>query len=78
MRYGITDSRKTIPGTDRSHIPQRRFYDANEDLYFEIICDRSVSFIIQAFDRQDSKDMRLDELRAANDRQDLMCLSKPN
>ena len=50
---------KTTPGTGRSHIPQGTFYDANEELYFyKLICDRVVSVIIQAFDGQDSKDMR--------------------
>jgi hypothetical protein len=47
------------------------FYDENERCgFYKLICDRSVSCIIQAFDRRDSEDVMvetcsLDELRAA-------------
>jgi len=58
MHYGTAASGKTIPATGRSHIPNKTSYNANKGFYCEIICDRSVSGAIQAFDRQDSKDTR--------------------
>ncbi len=54
MNHGITRSIKTTPGPAGRIYHREHFYGTNEDLHFcNLICDRSVSLIIQAFDRQD-------------------------
>src|SRR5438270_13986161 len=58
MHYGINASLIATPGTGWSHIPQETSHDGNEDSYFEIICDLSVSLTIQVLDRQNSKEAR--------------------